>query len=780
VGAARCGELEKMMRAGRVVCAIAAFVLLAPTSVFAAPKGAIHKKLTSKAKKNRKVWLRETKGKNLAAGKTVTFSSPPNYKLTSDAKDALDLTDGILSQRDDDRMWFEKSAVGWAYAQTVTMMVDLGSVQPIQKVALRALGGAEQGSLLFPKSIRLVVSEDGETFYRVDVLAKLAPGEKGMAGNPGVFYLAEEGKAYAYPIAFSNLKTKARYIGLEIAPDRAFFFLDELVVLKGKHDVRKVEYAAKDEELFLIRGLALQPRNQQFVISTNIATPNRFFLTDARDPKDRKKPITFVIEVPAEVSVAKNSRAFTLNEETFKAGGRRMRRLTLTKCSLRRGTIGPFYFNVSKPKAIKGAKATFYAVVSGYKTIKTTVPLETVEIPRIKRFKQHDISLAWMADSENQYWPDFFTAWDQMGFNCVATFPRYWKNTVTPERAKFLAEARKRGMKVIYNESPFHMMVRKYKKEEEIYSQVTIKGKPSKDPCPSYRGQFYQAEIKRVGDCFELVKPDYVFYDIELWSLGARLANRCTRCKKARAKTGKGLDDWRTDQGVEMIADMENEIRKRAKKLDMPMPQISIYNVQAARPLYHHTFDFNKLYPKHLYAAQPSLYVKGDGLTVHNSISKNYGLIGKRDVMPWLSTGTYGEFDPAKVEHMILESFLNGASGLTYYCFSDFDTPMDFYYHAKALKHLQPYEELLSKGKPVKVKSDNSMITCSAYRFGGAMLLLAANYQRSSKTAVSITLPYKKVDKVLDVRNDKAMPKATSLKLTIPPGEIALIYISGE
>ena len=86
-------------------------------------------------------WLRETKGENLALGKEVVFSLAPDYQLTQDDNDRLDLTDGKLAMRKDDHIWFDKAAVGWRQTPA-NLMIDLGQVQPIGKVVVRFLGGA--------------------------------------------------------------------------------------------------------------------------------------------------------------------------------------------------------------------------------------------------------------------------------------------------------------------------------------------------------------------------------------------------------------------------------------------------------------------------------------------------------------------------------------------------------------------------------------------------------------------------------------------------------------
>ncbi|MFH1922770.1 MAG: hypothetical protein ABIP48_23140, partial [Planctomycetota bacterium] len=53
---------------------------------------------------------------NLALGRPVVFVPSPAYSLTHRGEsDATDLTDGKLTGREDQKIWFDSSAVGWSY-----------------------------------------------------------------------------------------------------------------------------------------------------------------------------------------------------------------------------------------------------------------------------------------------------------------------------------------------------------------------------------------------------------------------------------------------------------------------------------------------------------------------------------------------------------------------------------------------------------------------------------------------------------------------------------------
>ena len=147
-----------------------------------------------------------------------------------------------------------------------------------------------------------------------------------------------------------------------------------------------------------------------------------------------------------------------------------------------------------------------------------------------------------------------------------------------------------------------------------------------------------------------------------------------------------------------------------------------------------------------------------------------------KKLIPFLTAGTYGEYQSELLEPMILESFLNGAGGITYFKFADFDTPEDFYYHACALAKLRPYEDLIAAGKPVTVSAAPAGIKTSALQDKNEILLLIGNYDGLAPQ-VSVTLPAAAA-KAVDAADGKTLPvKGKVLKVNVPAGKFKLLYI---
>jgi hypothetical protein len=129
------------------------------------------------------------------------------------------------------------------------------------------------------------------------------------------------------------------------------------------------------------------------------------------------------------------------------------------------------------------------------------------------------------------------------------------------------------------------------------------------------------------------------------------------------------------------------------------------------------------------------------------------------------------------MEQMVLESLLNGAGGVTYYCFGDFtDSPLDFYYHAKALAELRPYEDLVVDGEVCEPKGSNADLTYSAVKRGGELLLLVGNY-RNAEPRTSLQIPFQKVAQIKDLRSGERVESGPAFTFDVPKGGIRLFYI---
>jgi len=718
-------------------------------------------------------WKDLTAGKNLAAGRPVTFSAPPTYALTHDENDPQNLTSGQLSRRADDRIWFSKDSVGWGdLAGPVNMMVDLGKSQPIGRVAIRLLGGKEQPILSYPKEIEVLVSEDGKDFRSAGVLTKLLESEKELADSSR-FYIAEEGQAAVKTFHF-DVGVTARYVAWRITPESSFLISDQLAVMAGDaKSEKKLASLPVAYPPLIMSGLAAFPRKGTLTITTGVTTPNWFMFQDDLDSRKKTDKVEFQFDLPAGIRLVSATPSQPVSESESAGPGRKIFHIEPRETN-RKGfkpLQGPFYFTADETAAKKD-KAVVRVAINGLPGDPVDVPLEVIHIDPVTPLTSQHVSLGWMSERYALGWPEFFKNYAGAGFNAFPVFPRSYTKTAdgsewSDETKAILAlveEARKRGLPIAYNESPFHTLEKLGPKvAPEAFNDLG--GKPGTRLSPVYRGKFYQEEIERIGRNTAIVRPDIVFHDIELWHHSVEEGRNSEAMRQAFSNSGKSEKETLSDLGSEKMRDLRKAVNDA-----MPdsHPLVALYNNHAERPIYQYVFDWSKIYPDTVDFASPSLYVRGDCAVIHETMIANYRAVGNRKTMPWLTTGTYGEFDPKLVEPQIYETVLNGSWGFTYYCFHDFD-PMDYYYQASAIRTLKPFDELIAKGDVLPTRCDSPNALVSAYGTEKAALLLVGNYNNPKAISAVVGFQGKSVIAASDLKSGEPVTLPTgSLSTEVP------------
>jgi len=189
---------------------------------------------TEIVKANRDVWFQMTQGVNLAQGIKVRLIPRPDYKLTTDEGDVTDLTDGKITGRKDDRIWFDKNAVGYHGGDHAMVVMDLGGVKPVDHVAVRALGGSVKG-FKYPASFEVLISKDAEKWYSASVQTKLQPAEADQADFRTIYYYSEEMPKLTAAMKpfYLPVQADARYLIVRVTMDM-FFFSDEIAVIQAE------------------------------------------------------------------------------------------------------------------------------------------------------------------------------------------------------------------------------------------------------------------------------------------------------------------------------------------------------------------------------------------------------------------------------------------------------------------------------------------------------------------------------------------------------------------
>jgi len=739
----------------------------------------------------RSEWQKLTIGEELVRGKEVQFFPKPNYRLTTDENDPYDLTDGSLSSRVDDRIWFNNDAVGWygglGTSSGILLLVDLGVPQPVGQVAFRMLGGGEQTTLVFPSSVEFLASNDNRQYAVLQSMVKLNPAEAEQSDFKTAYYLPEEGRAYVATMVCRE-PVRARYIALRIRP-QASLFIDQISILKASPTAVFKPLDEFPRTHVYTDGIAVRPRHNPFTVTTNISTPNWLVVQDNSEADPAKVKLGFRLELPRGLRVLPQTSLEFKEVATDKLGSVAYEFGYDGKH--RAGSIGPLWIE-KLPDAQIAPQATvkITGIIEGRDSHSIESLLQLVTIPEVPPLKSLDVSLAWMSDGVQQQWPNFLRDFRKMGFDYVSTFPRSFGkdkagrwNETTRKNLDFLQQAREAGYGIVYDESPFHVMwsrvqadlkAKKISEEEAEQLFTQIDGKRGTRMNILYRGKYFQDEIKRIAELAALVQPDHVYHDIEWWTPHVTESKKDPRVIAAWKQSGKEWDEYVTDMGAQVLGELVKTMRAAVPQKQMT---VGLYNSDPKNKIYNSIFQFDKIYPGIVDLAQPSLYIQGRAKLVADRIRFDYDAMQKRAIIPWLSAGTYGEFEPRWMEPMVLEAILNGARGVTYYWFGNFD-PMDFYYHTKALAALAPYEKLLQDGKPIPYQGDNGALSYTAFASDSEALVLVGNYGHAAGTQVSLPLPVKSARQAT-VDGKPLTMNGDSVSLAVPPGEFRLVVFRG-
>ncbi|MHB8997253.1 MAG: hypothetical protein ACYC63_18560 [Armatimonadota bacterium] len=703
---------------------------------------------------------------NLILGKELRYAPHPNYRLTTNPTDPMDLTNGQFGERTDEAIWFEKGAVCWQGAPRPTIFADLGSVQPIASVVARFLGGAQQGGLTFPDEITVLLSDDGKDYYKVAARHK-----RGLDDASAEAYdLPEIGVAWVHNFVLP-VGLKARYVALQPYHQKQFIASDEIAIVKGPETLPAFTPDPARRVIIVTEGVAFNAIVGNIPICQNLPLRARLSMVDARSGDSYGKPVKIVLDLPETVKfigegtpaeVEHNGRKFKRYLIDWKGEGTEL----MLQSLLPAGKSDVLYTYSDSGKGPENERQLTW---------------DSIYIPKARLPKRLNVSLAWGgAEGLYKVWPDYFNAMKHVGFNGVGTFPRYWSDKTLGQNQAILDEGKAAGLQIVVNESPAGALSGD-RKQPETKSQLPD-GKLG-DVCPSYRGQYYQKELQSFADHAAWIKPHAIFYDIEAYWTGSQEAPRCSRCQE-RFKAGnyKDWDDFRAAMGTEIHQNIKNATEKAlAAAGEHPKVLYGSYRTEAITHLNDGLFEWSQLYPNLLDIAMPSLYVAGNANLVAKNIAANRAKLPANDIIPWLSTGCYGEYDPIRTRDMILEAFANGSRGVTYYWYGHFDAG-HFKYHAEAVDLVAPIEDIFMDGKPlIGLKSSNDRVKVCGMGINGEQAILVSNYSNvPAGTAVQITIPATAKTAVYDMDSGKKIADLTPgkpLELRLGSRTTQLLYV---
>ena len=671
---------------------------------------------------------------NLALGRPVTYLPEPNYRLTAKGDtDSTDLTDGRLTQREDQHMWFESSAVGWSYAGRVNLATDLGSVQPIDEVAVRFLGGSPQAGICTPGWIEVMVSDGpGEPYYKVAEFSKWTAGDKANYGVPRY-----EGQAWVHRFRFRGLNTRGRMVGLRFY-GAGLTCSDELYVFQGDHDPASVAHEPEDITDFTVTGAAIHFHTPSVYVTTNIVTPLPIGLVASA--RDEEQELTATITFPHGVRAVGGSLGKVAADEaevTHQAGVTTYRWRLNTKGSSTK-TFGRLYVT-GAPDEGSPTEVTCSLQWGDYTSPPASCPLEAIEIPPQPIVpKRLMTSLSWWGVGATMAWPEWEQAFQHLGLNTLPASST-WLDPEDQGTLDFVAAAREKGYKVQTIDSTWHRMLGRRKRESEIYCQFEDDTTGTK-LCPSYRGQFHEEELQRVATAVKLLQPSYLHCDIELWGWqGPTDAEKCTRCRQDKAQSGIDTwEEWKLAKGEEMWIDLRNAVQQAVREAGGPPCEMGVYDFRPGQA-YQFFWPFDRLYPQHMQSGQVSVYTPLEPCHIEligNEVREDREKLPKSDQLPWLTPGDAGTFSGEVMYYALLECFCNGSRGINFWSGRVWDADCLAGY-ARAIRAVAPVEDIIVDGE-LFVPEVEGPGRASGMERGDEIVLLVADYHGESDGTVTV------------------------------------------
>lgn len=692
------------------------------------------------------LWEERTTGVNLAVGSAVVFSPTPSYHLTVEGgTDAADLVDGQLCPAEDQAIWWDARAVGWRgnASRLNTIIVDLGEPRTVDRVVWRVVAGCSKRSFLGPRRIRLSGSLDGELAHDLGERFRwrddLAATDAYHLPNVGPPETGDE--VYIYPIQVDAGNVRTRYLILEFEVDGNFLAADELAVIAGTEPgLELTELPSRLLQTTDVWVLSDEPR---YPLVAGFPLPLFLRQRDLR-AGGAGLAVTYRFRLPGGVTMAGPPAYQRTDDEdgslafTCPTGGNSRR-------------IGPFYL-----RGDVGAETNLSLQAEGADADPqpwVQIALQPDSLPEAFGLRQLSISIGWMIDHHQMRWRDFETVYPRLGFNTVPTFPRGWgiqqvKNgelslealRAADDPAALSAEGRRLdrlrglGFRVIYMESPFHFVNWRYPEAAGEFKCQTAEG-PPREPtfCPTYRGEYFQTEVQRTADAMRMIGgADMVMWDWEIAGSGKWLGRTCSRCQEAFGRSAATWDAFVKQQTLGMIGALNTAVKDVAQSHGWQTPKIGLYNLDAVEQ-YSGIFDFPEVDTFDF--QNSSLYVGDSPLAVHDRIRTARRLGGDAPIIPWLTTGTYGYVTPANARIMVWEALMNGAAGLTYFCFADMN-PAHLVEISRALAAVAPIEELIAAGQPAhdQFEVGDPAFRLSAMRLGNRAALLLVNTAAETRT----------------------------------------------
>jgi hypothetical protein len=673
---------------------------------------------------------------NLALGKKVLFSPPPNYSPTAKGNtDATNLTDGKISEQKNSRLWYENTSVGWSYPGRFNLAVDLGQNCDIDEIAIRLQNGTVGGGILFPGWVEAFVSNDGEHYTKE---AEFSRWNKGDFQKFDITQGKAVGNTWVDTLRFQNLKTQGRFVGLRIYGS-AMAVSDELYVF-GSPDANAVTGNSGTPSDFTVTQPEVYFHKPYLELANNIPLPVPIGLNT---PDENGSDVTLTLDLPPGLQIPGGKiggiDVASVKPKVLSDGWSEY--IFSAKAAKADKVFGQIYMQASGWKDGQTGALRYQFGDANWQSPPMRLPVRAVNVSAAPRLKTIMTSLGWWNGTACG-WPDELATFRTLGLNTFPVFGKWMPDDMKDPQWKMLEQARNDGFFISNVDSPVYEIIRNHKDAKEIYDQFAD-GTVGNKLCICYRGKYYQEMINYFAGMMAKVKPDFASEDIEMWSGGPKDDRNCTRCQADFKASGLPTwEAWQEAKGKEIISDLTTVAQKSIKDAGGHPFQNGVYDFRPGET-YQQIFNFNQLYPQLLQRSEVSTYTSlqpGDLEFIGDEARKDRAQLPHSDVMPWNTPGDAGTFSGDDFMWSLLENYANGARGIWFWSSRMWDAE-DLIAYNKVIRAIAPVEDVIVNGDLVGASATVQGVgRVSGVKLGSRMMLLVADYFGKSDGTVKVQL----------------------------------------
>ena len=276
----------------------------------------------------------------------------------------------------------------------------------------------------------------------------------------------------------------------------------------------------------------------------------------------------------------------------------------------------------------------------------------------------------------------------------------------------------------------------------------------------AYRGYFFQYNLELLRRLMARYKPDYIFIDTEIgypsfelpYSESKTLVKQIKYSSNSARLYLPASQRYETDyEYAHRIADDFLGETVDAIHDGSSTTKISIYSSQATGNAGYFAFPFDIL-ENHSIIIGPDVFTETRYKKPYcDMLKENRDFLDarlnpgepKQEMLPWLSSGTYGQVEPEVMFNAVTETLLCGATGFAFYSRTDVDDFDEILKMSEAIGLIAPYEDIIMDGEFADSNiQDVVNAVVSGYKLNNNYLLALIPLNESLPVSFNLTVDY--------------------------------------